>query len=117
MKKAIAMRWADALESGEYPQAQSYLRTSAGFCCLGVLCNLHAQDHPKFAATQIRQYVYDGSSNLPSQRVQQWAGMHTARGELPDGSTLTQHNDGFTVTSPKNFKQIAALIRKHWRQL
>lgn len=29
-------KWADALESGVYSQAKSRLRTSTGYCCLGV---------------------------------------------------------------------------------
>jgi len=32
--------WIAALRSGEYSQAQGYLRTETGFCCLGVACHL-----------------------------------------------------------------------------
>lgn len=32
--------WVDALRSGKYNQAQGYLRTAEGFCCLGVACHV-----------------------------------------------------------------------------
>lgn len=33
-------KWVAALRSGEYKQTREFLRTSTGFCCLGVLCDL-----------------------------------------------------------------------------
>ena len=36
----LAHRWIDALESGEYEQAQGYLRKGDAMCCLGVLCDI-----------------------------------------------------------------------------
>lgn len=33
-------KWVTALRSGGYKQTLGFLRTSAGFCCLGVLCDL-----------------------------------------------------------------------------
>ena len=33
-------KWVNALRSGEYKQAQDYLRTNDGYCCLGVICDL-----------------------------------------------------------------------------
>lgn len=40
MNKALKRRWVKALRSGDYPQTQGALKTDAGFCCLGVLCEL-----------------------------------------------------------------------------
>lgn len=40
MKRELKEKWIKALRSGEYKQAQRRLRTSEGFCCLGVLCDL-----------------------------------------------------------------------------
>jgi hypothetical protein len=41
MNVDIVNKWADALESGNYKQAEGYLRTEAGcFCGLGVLSDL-----------------------------------------------------------------------------
>lgn len=33
-------QWLEALERDEYPQVQGALRTSNGFCCLGVACEV-----------------------------------------------------------------------------
>ena len=40
MKKELKQRWVDALRSGDYPQTQCELTNGAGFCCLGVLCDI-----------------------------------------------------------------------------
>lgn len=39
-QKANRIKWAEALESGEYEQCQRVLRDGYGYCCLGVLCVL-----------------------------------------------------------------------------
>lgn len=33
--------WLEALRSGDYPQTQDHLHDGEGYCCLGVLCDLH----------------------------------------------------------------------------
>jgi hypothetical protein len=35
-----AKAWIDALRSNEYPQSRHALKTSAGYCCLGVACEI-----------------------------------------------------------------------------
>ena len=44
MKKEIADKWIAALRSGEYKQVQAYLHTQAGYCCLGVLCDVISKE-------------------------------------------------------------------------
>jgi hypothetical protein len=60
MKPEIKKMWLEALRSGQYKQGGGALRPHGGneFCCLGVLCNLHAQTHPKIAAQQKDPEVY-----------------------------------------------------------
>lgn len=116
MKKSIAMKWAEALESGEYRQTKGTLRKSGAFCCLGVLCNMHAQANPKFAATQNSKTFYDEEAAFPSQRVKEWAGMQTDDGsfsdvELGDISLATENDSGV------KFPEIAKLIRKYYKEL
>lgn len=43
MNAEVKQKWLDALRSGEYKQAKSALRNGDGYCCLGVLCDLHAK--------------------------------------------------------------------------
>jgi hypothetical protein len=45
MNPVIRTRWAKALRSGDYDQTNHALKDSKGYCCLGVLCDLYAQDH------------------------------------------------------------------------
>lgn len=50
LKPEVKAKWIAALTSGEYKQGRNWLRTSEdGFCCLGVLCDLYAKEHPGFA--------------------------------------------------------------------
>jgi hypothetical protein len=36
----IKAKWVAALRSGEYKQIKGNLKTSSGYCCLGVLCEI-----------------------------------------------------------------------------
>jgi len=53
MKQAVMKRWVDALRTGNYAQTREQLRAADAegqptneFCCLGVLCDLYAKEHP-----------------------------------------------------------------------
>lgn len=46
MNPEVKKLWIDALRSGEYKQTKGILRREGGkggYCCLGVLCDLHAK--------------------------------------------------------------------------
>jgi hypothetical protein len=51
--------WVQALESGKYPQAPSYLKSDQGYCCLGVLCEVLALPS-ELRANGITVFGYDG---------------------------------------------------------
>lgn len=114
MNKEIAMQWVAALRSGEYKQGVGQLRTvePAAFCCLGVLCNLHAQAHPEIAAKQNDPTVYMTQAAYLPYEVRDWAGLLTENPRVPALSgavPLSQLND-----ADCSFKEIADLIEKHW---
>jgi hypothetical protein len=123
MKKEIKQLWIDALESGKYKQGRRALRKGNNFCCLGVLCDLYNKetgglnsywDGNNFLIGEGDGFAYDAT--LPMD-VAHWAGLHDDDPEV-DGNTLSTHNDGtdelfHVIIAPKNFKEIAALIRKH----
>lgn len=45
MNQQIKRKWVDALYSGKYKQGMGQLRSIKNkFCCLGVLCDLYAQE-------------------------------------------------------------------------
>ena len=45
MNSKIKEAWVNALRSGKYEQGSEKLRSVSGYCCLGVLCDLYAQEH------------------------------------------------------------------------
>ena len=74
LKPEIKQLWLAALRSGDYKQGRGALRnTSNEMCCLGVLCNLHAQAFPKIAAAQGNSTVYMGDDAIPPRDVMMWA--------------------------------------------
>ena len=76
MNKKIKKLWVDALRSGEYKQGKNQLRNEKNeFCCLGVLCNIHAQLHPKIAAKNKDQQYYYGDEDVLHQKLVEWAGL------------------------------------------
>lgn len=118
MKRSIARQWAKALESGEYKQGIGRLRNGDKFCCLGVLCNLHAQAHPEIAGKQKNKNNYlDMLGELPYQ-VMKWANVKNNEGHFYDSQNLLECNlITLNDTEKLNFSEIAKVIRKHWKAL
>ncbi len=119
MNREIKAKWVAALRSGEYSQGKNYLRTNEGFCCLGVLCDLHRKEMQEgdwhyggTLADGTRKYhVYlEAGSFLPS-RVMDWAGLHECNPFLIDlQDSLSGLND-----RGKTFEEIADVIEKKVR--
>ena len=109
MNKRIKQLWVAALRSGEYAKGKGALRANGKFCCLGVLCNLHAQEHPKFASKQTQKNLYGGKSELPPIAVYEWAKLDDYIRVNIDGnlSKLEVHNDNGV-----SFKKIAKAIEE-----
>lgn len=110
MNKAIKQQWVEALRSGEYKQGRNRLRSEANeFCCLGVLCNLHALANPEFARRQRDPMSYGGDMKAPPTNVVRWAGL--------GGSTViwavAERNDGAGGYSKHSFAEIADYIEKN----
>ncbi len=110
MNKEIKAKWVAALRSGEYTQGTGQLRnTDNNFCCLGVLCNIHAQEHPEIAARQTFPEEYLYTSDLLPIDVCNWAGVELAAGDRvvinDELRVLSHHND-----SGHTFAEIADAI-------
>lgn len=115
MKPDILKKWVSALRSGKYKQGKEQLKKLNGqpkFCCLGVLCDLHA----KATGKQWRDnkdehtgYYLHEYGELPEQ-VKKWAGLESSnptligKGEYKSAAGL---ND-----SGKRFITIANLIEQ-----
>lgn len=108
MKKKIAKRWIAALRSGEYIQGRGQLRNQDKFCCLGILCNLHAQDHPQIAASQLSPTFYLGKKADLAHEVVRWADI-----SVSSESVLMDMNDA----KQWSFNQIADHIKENWRTM
>ena len=110
MKKTIKNRWLAALRSDKYRQGTEALRSGNTFCCLGVLCDLHAQ--ATFVTWEYDEptgrYSYLGETILLPLAVCEWAGIE-AQNPLALSVFLTTHNDA----RGRSYKQIARLIDTH----
>jgi len=79
LKLQVKSRWVAALRSGMFQQASNTLRNSEGHCCLGVLCELHAEETgtqfvvPDDGSTAEQSYL--GSSEYLPPAVADWAGL------------------------------------------
>jgi len=118
MNPRIKQRWLDALRSGEYKQTTGNLRDINGFCCLGVLCDLQAQERSTNWVKRNNSYGLYGEAQTLPLSVQEWAGLDNDIGGMVDfeyekdgvmyvkSESLPEIND----TWNKNFNEIADLI-------
>lgn len=131
MNTSIALRWVNALRSGQFKQGRSRLTTPTvdgreRYCCLGVLCEIAVQDGV-VERTDVHGEVYYGnlgdrsSTALPS-AVLRWAEMgdrytdpyrtqekYPCTDATPDyKATLVDLNDDRRYT----FAQIADVIER-----
>lgn len=64
-----------ALRSGKYPQATNSLRTTAGYCCLGVLTEVAIDNGAQVVVDQGNSvWYYDGGSSDLCPTVRDWYG-------------------------------------------
>lgn len=115
MKQDVADLWVDALRSGIYPQGKEQLGSAAGFCCLGVLCDLYLAFHPNDEGwnSEHIHYRFHDETGYPPESVVEWSGMGTRSGEVPgDKSSLAQMND-----RGGSFDVISEFIEKYVNEL
>lgn len=109
-----AKKWVETLKSGDYKQATGYLQTPDGFCCLGVACDLYAEETGDGAwseAGDYYQFVVDEGrqlqiATLPT-AVREWLGLRTEAGDIDNENALTALNDAGV-----SFDQIAEQISR-----
>ena len=103
MEKTIKIQWVEALRSGKYAQTKKALRDDAGFCCLGVLCDV-LKDHPDVQGRWVNGGFLVNKATVPnksypSEIVCSLAGLEYG------GDSLSIMNDG-----GKTFNEIADYI-------
>jgi hypothetical protein len=109
MNPEVRARWCAALRSGEYKQSGGYLRSVAGYCCLGVLCDLavKAKVIPP-PADWAGHWRFDGDNHFLPGSVVTWAGLAAidpAAGTDGSREYLSKANDDGCT-----FAEIADLI-------
>ena len=86
MNTEVKQKWIDALRSGKYEQGSEKLRSVTGYCCLGVLCDIYAQEHntqwefrgDEEINPQSQDYWYfDEHSEFLPETVMNWAELKT----------------------------------------
>lgn len=123
MNPRIKKKWLKALRSGCYQQGQGQLCVSNTnepdvdrFCCLGVLCDLHAEEqedgwedgssHQEFC-----DLTYLGSTGRLPSKILKWAGLAERNPVVTNQkgvySNLANEND-----TGRSFVEIADLIEK-----
>lgn len=120
MDPLIRAKWVEALRSGEYKQGIAALRSCAEgrsrkrrdattrFCCLGVLCNLHAMAHPEIAQKETSPYAYLGNAYALPSEVSKWAGLNSGNPTVTYNGALRPLADVNDYGVP--FTRIADLI-------
>lgn len=106
MNQQIKEKWMNALRSGEYSQTRGFLRTTEGFCCLGVLCDLYSKE----TETEWEEYEYAYSSFLEEfatlpEKVMEWSGLKEPNPYFEQVGSLASLND-----EGKEFIEIADMI-------
>jgi hypothetical protein len=105
MDKEIKAKWVAALRNGDYTQTQRELRNESGFCCLGVLCDLHSKE----TETEWSNNMYLGVQvHLPI-KVKEWSKVsliNKIKVSINNNyDSLAEHND-----AGKTFLEIADAI-------
>jgi hypothetical protein len=126
INKDIATKWVAALRSGDYTQTVGSLKTeSGGMCCLGVLSDLYAKEHPeagwKDDSPNIRGSIpfytdlsstskmsKDVATAMPTDAVEQWIGASYQDDSMTFLQSLAVANDG-----GDSFAEIADRIEQH----
>lgn len=62
----VKQRWVAALRSGDYVQGHGNLRTTKGFCCLGVLLDVERPGKWRESAAEGDYFVHQGEFGIPS---------------------------------------------------
>lgn len=112
MNPKVKAKWLAALRSGEYKQTRDVLRDDDGFCCLGVLCDLHAQETGmQWGEAGGVNLIYpygDSRETLPAV-VAEWADLYDGDPAIPgrDFKTLGGLND-----AGYSFTELADIIEK-----
>jgi hypothetical protein len=118
MNAQVKAKWLEALRSGEYKQGTRRLYIGERYCCLGVLCDLHAQEKGKSwdltpegtprSEGRAGGRFYLGECEVLPLPVTNWAGLTSTNPILYGIKSLSEYND-----EGESFNKIADLIEQN----
>lgn len=117
MNPEIKQKWLTALRSGDYTKGVTYLCANGEYCCLGVLCDLHAKEtgggwHDSSLAEGFVFRSYCGDHALLPYEVQKWAEISQSNPDIDievyAAASIAQYNDYIAST----FDEMADLIEQ-----
>lgn len=109
MNAEIKAKWLEALRSGKYRQGKGFLHAMDKFCCLGVLCDLHAKETgEQWVAIKTPNAVkaYMGELNYLPEDIKEWAELASNNPEVLTKNLSTYNDQG------KSFTEIANIIER-----
>ena len=122
MKATIKKKWLKALRSGEYQQGKYWLKKADSFCCLGVLCDIHAKETKDYWCREDEKYngevwSLDGYPDHLPPKVIEWAGLKVSHGasvevDFEDNGIRTLSLPELNDDYGRSFKEIADLIEE-----
>ena len=104
MNPDVKRKWVKALRSGKYKQTKECLRDNDGYCCLGVLTQLYANE--KHIAFEKVKKGYSEENLCPA--VREYAGLKKA-----DPCVKKVHLSTWNDNKGADFKKIADLIERN----
>lgn len=118
MDRNVKKQWTTALRSGKYKQGKGKLRPiEGGFCCLGVLCDLHrkATGGRWNYNSEEDEWEYMGKSDYLPLAVAKWAGLDRKLRVSIGKTSLPAMNDGddYDDVPGKSFAELASIIDKN----
>ena len=115
MNAEVKAKWLKALRSGKYKQGQDYLYADGKMCCLGVACDLYAEEEGGVWTRTSRAgiYKFEKSMYAPPVNVQMWMGCGEQDWSLPFTFRSDSNNAsiiGLNDSAKLTFSQIADVI-------
>lgn len=115
----VRKEWIRRLRSGEYEQGKGYLCFYGKYCCLGVLCEIAAEQKVVYRCetNEFEAVSFSGEheeTRVANKEVVEWAGLRSANGmpKNKNGRCLAEMND----LLGKSFTEIADLLEtgEYW---
>lgn len=111
MNPEIKAKWVAALRSGKYQQGSHQLKNDdlGTHCCLGVLCELHAEETKDEWSVdeEYKDPRYNGKTDVLPAVVMEWAGLEENNPYLNDQTAAYKNDRGVP------FETLATLIEEN----